>query len=884
MHWLRGGLLLAAAGLAGCGSRQAVSPPDETPPDTTTRLGDRIDVSLPDWLKLSRQELAEKVKEWTFIVAKQQEHARQNPESAQLLPQLRPAVTPPVFARASFSARAGFSLPPYLKEGATDPDLALHLARHGDREAALKVADPADGGLRARIDACRPEGAWNYPAEWTRLAGLVLRSAQFKLAEGQPEGATELVLLHQQVRAVLDAKAAAGPLGAALLPSGRRALTLAVAAWREPSLNKQALADDVDKALADWGEVPAPAPALVPGARQADAARLFGEPARGRGVAAHTPAAVRRALDLLALPLPAEEVQAVVALSDARGALTELLVVYGRKVVEVFPEPAQLAQHLGEHGFAGGPQAESGGVRRQTWKGGGLGYEVSRFLRGKAAGALVRVGDAQARPTPSFARDPRDFGAVHFDRTLEQNRINVAPEQAGANLTVTDPAALGRITQPVADPLPAAAVLQGEQGHDLLARLALRWTADVNPESVARLAVPLWAAYGSARVDGVDDANGGYLALTWEDGRTRLRLHVPYDEKAPEFVAEDTRGPAALAARAAAAARFDRDERQARLEAGRPRQRLRRSFATVNGLSLDGARLGATRAEALAALPRTPTIHQQPLADGVGLLFLEEPGPDDTHWARQVFIRFGPEDRVAEVRVLYQIGRTRSGSRAPTLLDILEAMPNGKPEVLAAGWARLWADLPPQSPAPVHYRWRDDTTVLTYQRDAGGAEVILRDCPADAPLGVPLPPLAFCSRGVDHCELGATRAAVTRHWKLPQPPPTAGGAVVLGQPDASPYQLVLVWFEGDKATRIVALHRAPVSRDPANMAAALQQAWSQDLDHLGYVRRRDGRHRLTLRAYGWHDDRTRVRLFIQDTEKGPQLFSEWRECRIGSKE
>ena len=55
----------------------------------------------------------------------------------------------------------------------------------------------------------------------------MLQSARFKLANGEVDGATELVLLHRQLRQLLDARAAAGPLGAALLPCDRRALTQA---------------------------------------------------------------------------------------------------------------------------------------------------------------------------------------------------------------------------------------------------------------------------------------------------------------------------------------------------------------------------------------------------------------------------------------------------------------------------------------------------------------------------------------------------------------------------------------------------------------------------------------------------------------------------------
>ena len=185
--------------------------------------------------------------------------------------------------------------------------------------------------------------------------------------------------------------------------------------------------------------------------------------------------------------------------------------------------------------------------------------------------------------------------------------------------------------------------------------------------------------------------------------------------------------------------------------------------------------------------------------------------------------------------------------------------------------------------------WEDGKTRLCLRvpyderaPDFVAEEVVLPDCPADQPQGAKLPPLAFCGRGVEHCELGATRAAVTGRWKLPSPPPTTGGAVILGQPDSSPYELVLVWFEGDKASRIVAPHRAQVSADPAGMAAALQRAWSVGIDRLGYLRRQDGPHRPTLSGYGWHDDRTRVRIFVQETEKGPRLFTEWREWPVAA--
>ncbi len=122
----------------------------------------------------------------------------------------------------------------------------------------MQLADPADNKLIEAIDGWRTEK--NYPVEWTQLVGLHLQLAELKLAHGEQadalEGATELVLLHKQLMALLDKKAAAGPLGAALLPIGRGALSQAVVAWRDGAQKKPVLADDVAAALKDWGAFP----------------------------------------------------------------------------------------------------------------------------------------------------------------------------------------------------------------------------------------------------------------------------------------------------------------------------------------------------------------------------------------------------------------------------------------------------------------------------------------------------------------------------------------------------------------------------------------------------------------------------------------------------
>src|SRR5579871_1098410 len=159
MRWLGSCFSVFLLVLVGCRS-QVEMPPDAeivAPEDTTTHLSDKIDISLADWLKLPRAELAKQVEEWTVTVEKHQDHARTNTDSVELLPQLHPPLPSSVFAKARFVPAAGFSLPPYVKEGEKDAAVALHLARFGDREAALKLADASDPDLRAKIDAFQTE-------------------------------------------------------------------------------------------------------------------------------------------------------------------------------------------------------------------------------------------------------------------------------------------------------------------------------------------------------------------------------------------------------------------------------------------------------------------------------------------------------------------------------------------------------------------------------------------------------------------------------------------------------------------------------------------------------------------------------------------------------
>src|SRR5262249_21617443 len=152
-------VLLSVLVLFGC-RRESVAPvveEDNGLPKTT-------DVDVTAWLKLSRPELAKLIDEWLATVKNDEQAARNSPDAVDLLPRLRPQSRVPVFRKAEFSPQVGFSVPPYLKPDARDAGVALHLARFGDNEAALKMAPADDAQLRNQIDAVRYDK--EYPVEW----------------------------------------------------------------------------------------------------------------------------------------------------------------------------------------------------------------------------------------------------------------------------------------------------------------------------------------------------------------------------------------------------------------------------------------------------------------------------------------------------------------------------------------------------------------------------------------------------------------------------------------------------------------------------------------------------------------------------------------------
>jgi hypothetical protein len=866
--WL---VLLAVVGSSGCnrGGRPAA-----VVEDPNSHLRDETDVAVGNWLNLPRQDLYQRFDDWKSTASKLLDHARADRQAALLLPKLRPTVTLPVFQNAVFSPRAGLTLPSYADDGKKDPVLALHLARFGDADGALLLTDPGDAALRGQIEALRAER--NYPVEWTRLVAMVQSVSELRLANGDTKAAETLIQVHKQLRNVLDSKAATGPLGSWLLSGGHRSLEAAGVAWDD--LRKSGYAADVAAALGDWGNVPAPVASLAPGAAREAVERVFPPVGNAHAVTALGGAA-ERAFDLLALPLPADEVEGLTAFLDGKDQLAEIAVLYRPRAGQTYPELASLAQRLAAFGIAGQDAPSVEGTFRQIFPVGGMNFDLMLVPRGSTIGGLARVSGPQ--PAVAFmAPDPRDFGAIHFDRSFEQNRVAVAPEQRAADtLSVTKATEVRRVAPPgpvrgraVALPSPASLQLRRLEGYDLLAGLNLRWERGQNASALTRLALPLWAAYGAPRFEPAYDSIGGHLALVWEGEGMAYTLRLPHDaDQPPDFKAEDRRGASGASEREKAAATFDRDQRAVRIAAGTPLQRLPRAFEEAMALQL-----GASRAEAEAALPGSQSLRKSPIDGGWSVIFLKPSAGSSAAAPQQLFVRFGPDERVAELRLRYRERAVPKGDNTPTLLARLSAA-GGAPETLAAPWAGLWIGLAQQKPFPALFRWKDDTTVMTLERDGGGAEVTLLDRPANRSDGVELPPLRFTSRGVEGCSLGDSRPSVLQHWKIASPTTTADGGVVLPMPKSSPYEAVVAYFDNDKVVRVLAYHKVKSNLQANEVATALEEAWGRDLVHLGCLRRQDNPEGSLLAGFGWHDDVTRVRTFSRDSDQGPRVYTEWRE-------
>ena len=814
----------------------------------------------------SRAELAALADELSTKIQIQDKGRREGTLSFALIPTLRLPLAVPVLREAHYSATVGFSLPGYLAEGSKDSALALHLARYGDWKAANQLVEPGDTETAQQIEAARFGRV--YPLEWTRLVGLLLHAAQVRLATGDVDGGTELVVLHRQLRSLLDPKAAQGMLGAVLLPRGRETFARAAAAWRVAK--REELAAQADAIVADWGEVPALSIPLPLGTSRAQVSRLLRSVGEGRALPA---LCTTRAFDLWALPFPDEGAEAVIVYFDDAGCLADVLITYRAGFGEYFPEPGQLAFLLEERLLHGEATPNATGLRSCAYHIGELNCTVSVILRGAGVGAFVRLGHGQEGK--SLAKLARDFGTAHLDRTFEQDRIRLAPEQPGEkDLTIT-----GKALAEVRNPLPALkltqAELRRESGHNLASALVLRYAeSGGGPPPLHQVALPLWVALGWGQMQGVSDQNGGHLALVWQDAHTQYTLRMPYDSIQPvELEARDQQEPAHRSERETAASALDRRERQERLEAHKPLVCLARYLEQIE--------LGMARSQVRQTLPPGKAVLKRDVPGGLLVTFRGEPAKNDIAALRQLFIRFDQTERSR--RSSRQL-RGRSGRRTKRRLDERFAPAHQEtrraPSQAPSPWITIWNDLPPQKPAPLLYRWQDDITSVAFQRDVGGVEIVVRDCSHDPELGPSPPPAEYLSRGPANCPLGVNRQALLQSWRVTEPNSTADGALVLRPPQGSPFDAILVWFDNDQAVRILARHVPTGTHltNPAQWGHALGDAWGRELGMLGWPHRQDFATNDIVQSLGWHDDRTRMRMFWQETETGPpRIFTEWKD-------
>jgi hypothetical protein len=815
------------------------------------------ETSFAALLDRPRAELAALAEQWSERVALQQVLYHQGKLPFYLLPDARLPVVAPVFRQAKLSAKVGFSLPPYHPGETPDAGLALHLARHGDSEAARRLTDPADVAARARIDVLRL--GRNYPLEWTRLVGLVFQHAEVGLAHGNEGAAVALGKLHQQLLQVLDEKAQQGPLGAALLGRGRAVLGQAAAAWRKNG--SDALAQQAEAALAAWGPVPSLRPGLTPGDTQAETAQLLGSSGTGRAL---TAASAARALDVLGLPIPDDGAEAVVAFLDGADRLTEVLVAYRPGLAAAYAQPAQLGQRLEDHGPG---EDRSGDLPRRQYRAGPSTCEVVIVPRNPWAGAFVRLSRDAANATAATL--PRDLGLAHLDRSFDENRLHLAPGQAGDKLRLTDVKVLAGLRLPLPAGQVSEAVLARDtsQGataagtdvvRDLTASVAIAETR----QSLPALAQALWQTGGPARITAAGDKDARHLALTWEDAQTRYVLRLPNGpEDGPELEVGDRPGALTVAERAKRARAWDRAERQARLKEGKPLARLPRE--------LERLRLGLPSDELLALMPAGENVVKRDLPDGALVTVLGAPGASGAQ-VRQVFVRFDQSGHAAELHTRYTDTPASKGATQ----KLLEAV---RVRAGAAREAAVAADPGTRKPVGKRYDWHDDVTTVTCVQEGGGLEVILRDRQPEQDADA-LRPARYLPPGVEGCTLGLSRDALLRTWDVREAGP-AGGPVALTPKRSSLYDALFVWLENDRVVTILARHKQG-TEEPLQAAAAGQavvEAWSRDAAALGWPRRQGLTATGAIQSWANHDDFTRVRIFWQVRHgEAPQVFTEWR--------
>jgi hypothetical protein len=193
----------------------------------------------------------------------------------------------------------------------------------------------------------------------------------------------------------------------------------------------------------------------------------------------------------------------------------------------------------------------------------------------------------------------------------------------------------------------------------------------------------------------------------------------------------------------------------------------------------------------------------------------------------------------------------------------------------APEWFGRAKDLPPASPAPATYRWRDDSTELSLTLDRHGVEVLLRERSAD---DGPAPAFTYLSRGPqmldEEVTLGEKWSDVVARLEKP-PMKTEEGAFALLL-ERGVYDAVLVFVHEGKVHKISARHRK--GEGLAEAQAAFLSQLANDVRIMGWPTRFDNATPTTLQAAIWFDDQTRYRLYWAESANSPaRLWSEWND-------
>jgi hypothetical protein len=855
---ISGGCYLFLLGVLGCGATGE-------PTKTTAPAKHEPEYQLADWLDKPRQELAEHASEVQARVALQRRAVQEGRLHLGFLPKLPMPLIVPIWAEASFSTKRGIALPPYANENAADPQLALHLASFGDAAGARLLADASDTATQKAIDAAAYER--NYPAEWTRLAALLLYDAELRLAQGETNGARDLLAYHWQIKKVLTANAIKGWLGQALLPVGRLAFEQAIPSWQGD--RSKDLVKDGQAFLTDSRDFPVELKFTFHVPFQS-LDRTFSKEKGSRAALAGDP---RRALDLLSLPLPAGGVSSVVAFFDPQDRFSELLVLYRPGLADGYKNAEHLFRLLHDRGLESKGGQESLGMAPKVYQVGKVHCEAAVMPRSSILGGFVHL-----RPDDSVFPPyqlERTFGTASLDHSFEQNRLQLVPQQRKDVVTTRQATSLVKVTNPIPALKLQQLGIERLGKHDLTGALVFEYQPqDSNPVPFQNVLEPFWSRSGFVHFQGVIDEAGGHFSFVWQDRQTRDELAVPFELSQPirlriadrtdtgEIVqqVEDTHG-------------HDAAERQARLAAGKPIQHIPRK--------LDQFFLGATREEILGRLPTGQAALKRDIPGGLMVTFPTENGTSAAYLLRQAFVRFDDKKRAVEIRVRYDDGPSRGkASWASELLKDLQKK-CGAPRSVPNPWTAIWTDLPAQKPAPTAFSWTDDVSNLLYSRDAGGVELKLIDCPAELPPGVVLPPLEALAGGPEHCTLGTTREQIFAGWNVKKPVMAADGALILRPPASTGLDALLVWFDRDKVVRIVGRHAQPAGKDNATLSEAVRSDWSRGMRTLGWPRRQDMGPGTVLQGLAWHDDATRIRIFWQEPDDGPaRVFTEWKALPI----